>query len=259
MTGVDAPTLRRGRAMSTSWSATKKIAQLETILASTTASTSLVDHTVTDIYAGSWSVIAPPALPSLDPSGTPTDWCDAVVLDFGDFGLTLGLNDSRQAKMAADILPGESAFINAFNSRLFLKQKQVGLAAFGGSLLFDQASSTVSLTGVPSKPGAGAAWMKISATQFVACSGSGGAQVTLDGAAAVLRAAKVTLQSLKTDLVDGANDPVITLSLFLPIVQALITWADAHFHTVTSFGPSSPPTTPLSLSPQGSSCVNALP
>jgi hypothetical protein len=180
----------------------------------------------------------------------------------GDENISVAMRDTRFAKYAADLLAGESALFNAFGSRAFFKQKQVGIAAFGGSFLFDTSASTptLSLTGIPASAGAAAPWLTMTPTGIGWSSSTGGCSANFEGGTATITGSMVQLNAQAVNIGANASDPVITLSYLAALVASLTQQFNLHFHTSAAAGsPTTPPTIPLALTPAGSSTIKATP
>ena len=214
-----------------------------------------------DDALGPWCLVAVPAAPTTDAQGNVQASAEALVAQMGDENISVAMRDTRFAKYAADLLAGEAALFNAFGARAFFKQKQVGIAAFGGSLLFDTSASTptLSLTGIPASAGAAAPWLTMTPTGIGWASSSGGCSANFEGGTATVTGSMVQLNAQAVNIGANAEDPVITLSYLASLVTALMEQFNLHTHLTAGMGSPSPPFVPLTLTPQGSSTVKATP
>lgn len=169
----------------------------------------------------SWCIFAVPLRPELDAFGNVKAACEAAVLDGADERTVLGTRDVRVSRYAQDLKPGETAFINAYGSRLKLGAKQVGLNAGGGFLSFDIEAKKVGLCGIPASPGAAAPYLAIDTESIGLVSKTGAASVTVKASSATISGAAVSLSAGRVDLGKGASDPVVPYSVFARIVAQI--------------------------------------
>lgn len=170
---------------------------------------------------GVWCVIAPPAKRELDTSGSVKGVCEAVIGEFSDHPAVLGTSDVRVSKYAQDLLPGDCAFVNAYGSRLALKEHVVALNHGGGFLSFDSTAKTVALVGIPSAPGGGAPYLSISSSIIGLVSATGQASVTVSGNGVTISGSTLAISAGRIDLGKGAAEPIVTYSMLVHVLAQL--------------------------------------
>lgn len=262
MKGVDTPVVRWARALITELTTSNLVPRIGVQGAVTAAvpgkDKDAPEYNLAD-SVGCWALFAPPASPTTDAQGAISAACDALIVDLGDDASTVfATRDVRYAKFAADLKQGDSALINQYGSRLYLKEKQCGISAFGGSILFDVDTWTLGLVGIPKSAGGQAAWCSVDFKSFSAASASGGSSFSLSDATATVTGSTVNLNAANVVIGSGGSDPVVTLSY----LAAVVTQFNAFAANVVAACAANTPTivvAPVVIVPDGSKTVSATP
>ena len=208
-----------------------------------------------DVYAGNWCFFAPPMPPTADADGQVSAGCETITARFGDQIVCLGQRDVRWSKFAQDMIPGESAFFNAFGSRWLLGKKFASLAVVGGAFMnFDITKNLVTLSGFPNSA-KNAAYMTVSTTKIGLTSPGGASSIVVSDNGVTINAKAATIGAGMVRLGLGGQDPIVVLSSLAELVAQLVVWANSHTHA--SFSAFAAP--PLALTPSASSTCYGTP